>query len=219
VPPDEELARVLPLVAGIARRFPEALISIDTFRSGIARAAVAEGATLVNDISGGHLDADMWATVAALRVPYIAMHSRGTPQTMGQLTDYDDLLLDIKDYFLDITERMRVLGHHDVLLDPGFGFAKTLSQNYALLKQMPYLQALGKPLVVGVSRKGMAYKPTGRTPETALAATTALHMLALQQGAAILRVHDVAEAQDAIAIHEAFLEAPHHAQPHSLLPA
>ena len=213
VPEAEELARAMPLLEAVAVRFPEAVLSIDTFRSGVARAAVHAGATLVNDVSGGHADANMWATVAALRVPYIAMHMRGTPQTMAAHTTYANMLHDITTYFLHITERLRVLGTHDVLIDPGFGFAKTTVQNFELLKQMPYLQALGKPLVVGVSRKGMAYKTAGRTPETALAATTALHTLALQQGATVLRVHDVAEAIDAIAVHEAFAQAAHHTTP------
>ena len=199
VPADAEAARLLPAVGALRRAFPAAFISVDTFRAGVAAAAVAAGADLVNDVGGGTLDADMFATVGRLRVPYVLMHLRGTPQTMAQLTAYDeDLVLTLLRYFRDGLAALRQAGAVDVVLDPGFGFAKTAAQSHELLRRLPELGALGPPLLAGLSRKKMVYGPLGLAPETALNGTTALHMLALQGGARLLRAHDAAEAGQAI---------------------
>lgn len=199
VPVAEETARLLPALRALRREFPDAFLSVDTFRAGVAAAAVAAGADLVNDVGGGTLDADMFATVGRLRVPYVLMHLRGTPQTMGQLTAYDeDLVLTLLRYFRDGLAALRQAGAVDVVLDPGFGFAKTAAQSHELLRRLPELGALGPPLLAGLSRKKMVYGPLGLAPETALNGTTALHMLALQGGARLLRAHDAAEALQVI---------------------
>ncbi len=196
---EEETARLLPAVGALRREFPAAFLSVDTFRAGVAEAAVAAGADLVNDVGGGTLDAAMFATVGRLRVPYVLMHLRGTPQTMAQRTDYaDDLVLELLGYFRDGLAALRAAGAVDVVLDPGFGFAKTAAQSHALLRRLPELGALGLPLLAGLSRKRLVYGPLGLTPETALNGTTALHVLALQGGARLLRVHDAAEAAQVI---------------------
>ena len=195
----EETARLLPAIAALRREFPAAFLSADTFRARVAEAAVHAGADLVNDVGGGTLDADMFATVGRLRVPYVLMHLRGTPQTMAQLTHYDDdLVLTLLRYFRDGLAALRAAGAVDVVLDPGFGFAKTAAQSHELLRRLPELQALGLPILAGLSRKRMVYGPLGLAPEAALNGTTALHMVALQGGARLLRVHDVAEAVQAV---------------------
>lgn len=195
----EETRRLLPAVEAVRREFPQAFLSADTFRAGVAEAAVQAGADLVNDVGGGTLDADMFATVGRLRVPYVLMHQRGTPQTMSKLTHYeDDLVLTLLRYFRDGLAALRTLGVTDVVLDPGFGFAKTAAQSHELLRRLPELQALGLPVLVALSRKKMVYGPLGLGPETALNGTTALHMVALQGGARLLRAHDVAEAHQTI---------------------
>ncbi len=195
---EEELQRVIPAVETLHRRFPEALLSVDTYRSRVAREAVAAGASMVNDISGGALDAAMFETVAELQVPYVLMHMRGTPQTMQTLTRYEDLIAEMLDYFIERVGRLRALGVKDIVLDPGFGFAKTPAQNFLLLRNLQALGIVGLPLLVGLSRKSMIYKTLGITPEEALNGTTALHMVALQQGARILRAHDVRPAVETI---------------------
>ena len=195
----EETQRLLPAIAALRQEFPQAFLSADTFRAGVAEAAVAAGADLVNDVGGGTLDAAMFATVGRLRVPYVLMHLRGTPQTMAQLTHYDDdLVLTLLRYFRDGLAALRAAGAVDVVLDPGFGFAKTAAQSHELLRRLPELQALGLPILAGLSRKRMVYGPLGLAPEAALNGTTALHMVALQGGARLLRVHDVAEAVQAV---------------------
>jgi len=195
IPEAEEHRRLVPAVAALRREFPQAFLSVDTFRASVAAAAVEAGADLVNDVGGGTLDPHMFATVAHLRVPYVLMHLRGTPQTMVQHTHYeDDLVLTLLRYFRDGVHALRQLGAVDVVLDPGFGFAKTAAQSHELLRRLPELQALGLPLLAGLSRKRMVYGPLGLSPEAALNGTTALHMVALQGGARLLRVHDVAEA-------------------------
>ncbi|MFD1467779.1 dihydropteroate synthase [Hymenobacter caeli] len=195
----EETARLLPAVRALRREFPDAFLSVDTFRASVAEAAVAAGADLVNDVGGGTLDPDMFATVGRLRVPYVLMHLRGTPATMSQLTNYeDDLVLTLLRYFRDGLAALRQAGAVDVVLDPGFGFAKTAAQSHALLRRLPELGVLGRPLLAGLSRKKMVYGPLGLAPETALNGTTALHMLALQGGAKLLRAHDAAEAMQVI---------------------
>jgi dihydropteroate synthase len=192
---DEEKRRLLPAVAAIRRAFPEAFISADTFRASVAEEAVAAGADILNDISGGQLDANLLPTVGRLQVPYILMHMRGTPQTMTQLTHYDDdLVLELVRYFRDKLTELRSHGVVDVVLDPGFGFAKTPKQGHELLRRLQELQVLGLPVLAGLSRKSIVYKPLGLSPDAALAGTIAVNTLALVNGARILRVHDVAEA-------------------------
>ncbi len=203
ISPAEEQARLLPALLALRREFPQAFLSADTFRAGVAAEAVAAGADLINDIGGGTLDADMLATVARLRVPYCLMHLRGNPQTMRSLAHYDeDLVLTILRFFRDQLAALRQANGGqplpDVLLDPGFGFAKTPAHNHELLRRLPELHHLGYGLLVGLSRKAMVYKPLGLGPEAALNGTTALHVLALQGGARLLRVHDVAEARQTI---------------------
>ena len=202
ISPDEEWNRLEPVIKAILEKNPKSILSIDTFRAEIARKAIGLGAHIINDVSGGTLDENMFATVAELQVPYILMHMRGTPQTMQQLTDYDNVVADvIKDLSFKIAA-LRELGVNDIILDPGFGFAKTLEQNYALLNQLGDLQMLGLPVLVGISRKSMITKTLGIKPVDALNGTTALHAFALERGAAILRVHDVNEAKEVITLHQ-----------------
>ncbi|WP_192822163.1 dihydropteroate synthase [Rufibacter sp. LB8] len=197
----QELQRVVPVIEAITKAFPEALLSIDTFRATVAEAAVSAGALLVNDVSGGTLDDAMFATVGKLGVPYILMHMRGTPQTMTSLTQYDNgLLEELVSYFAVRVAKLREDGVKDIILDPGFGFAKTVEQNYQLLRRLKELQLLELPLLVGLSRKSMTYKPLHVGPEEALTGTIAAHTLALLNGADILRVHDVKEAVHTIEI-------------------
>jgi dihydropteroate synthase len=195
---EEEKNRVIPAVSLIKRHFPDILISVDTFRSTVAKAAVESGADLINDISSGSLDLSMMETVSALGVPYIAMHMRGTPQTMQGQTDYSALIPEILSFFAEKLDQFRKLGIKDVIIDPGFGFAKTRDQNFDLLRELKSLRALGKPVLVGISRKSMIYKTLDCQPSEALNGTTALNMFALLQGANILRVHDVKEAKETI---------------------
>ena len=197
----EEQQRVLHAIETVLKAHPEAIISVDTFRASVARAAVQAGALLVNDISGGQLDAQMFATVAQLKVPYIMMHMRGTPANMKQLTSYDNLLNEMLAYFGSRLAQLRALGVADVVIDPGFGFAKNRKQNFALLRHLAYFKQLNCLLLAGVSRKSMIWKTLDLTPADALNGTTALHVLALQNGASILRVHDVKEAMQAIELY------------------
>ncbi|GHU93811.1 dihydropteroate synthase [Bacteroidia bacterium] len=200
---DEEIERLTFALSIIRQKFPEVVVSIDTFRSEVVQAVVKKfGSVIVNDISGGELDAAMFATVAQLRLPYILMHSRGTPQTMQQLTHYDDLLGEITYYFSAKIRQLHSLGVADLIVDPGFGFAKTTAQNFELLARMNELHIFGLPLLAGLSRKSLIYKTLQCSPEEALNGTTALNTLALQQGASILRVHDVRAASQAITLHE-----------------
>ncbi len=195
---EEEIARVIPAISEIKLNFPDTLISVDTFRSQVAKAAVEAGAELVNDISAGNLDTEMLPMVAKLGVPYIAMHLKGSPQTMQQETTYSDLVPEVLAYFGDKIEQFRKFGINDVIIDPGFGFAKTREQNFELLRNLSSLKRLGLPVLVGVSRKSMIYKTLEISANEALNGTTALNMFALLQGADILRVHDVKEAKETI---------------------
>lgn len=195
---DEERTRVITAIKAIVKKFPDALISVDTFRASVAREAVEEGACIINDISAGLLDANMFETVASLKVPYIAMHMRGNPQTMNSLTQYQNLISEITDYFIEKTDRLKSLGVNDIIIDPGFGFAKTIDQNFELLAHLDYFKNLNRPILAGLSRKSMIWKTLGITPEEALSGTTALNMTALLKGADILRVHDVKEAVQVI---------------------
>mgnify|MGYP006197134749 FL=1 len=199
---EEEVQRVAPAISLIKREFPEILISVDTFRSGVAKHAVESGADLINDISAGNLDPQMLATVAKLDIPYIAMHMRGTPQTMQGEAVYQDLIPEILSYFSQKLEQFRKLGIKDVIIDPGFGFAKTREQNFQLLRDLKRFNALGLPILAGVSRKSMIYKTLQISPSEALNGTTALNMFALSQGANILRVHDVNEAKETVTLFE-----------------
>lgn len=197
---DEELSRLLPPLRAIIRRFPEAIVSVDTFRAAVARSAVEEGAAIINDISGGRLDEDMFGTVASLQVPYIIMHMRGTPRSMSAENKYDDICRDLILYFSEAVERLRGLGMNDLLIDPGFGFAKDPAQNFELLRRMEELQVLKCPVVAGLSRKSMLYRTLGGGPEDALNATSVVNAFALERGASILRVHDVKEAVETVKI-------------------
>ncbi|RMB61073.1 dihydropteroate synthase [Dokdonia sinensis] len=199
----EELNRLIPVVQKLVENFPEILLSIDTFRARVAKTAINEGASIVNDISAGNLDDEMVQTVGELRVPYIMMHMRGTPQTMKTLTHYKDVTKEVIQYF---SERIAVARSHkinDVIIDPGFGFAKNTEQNFELLAQLNHLQMLDVPVLAGLSRKSMIYKTLNVTSKDALNGTTALNMVALQKGAKILRVHDVREAVECVMLYEA----------------
>ena len=199
---EEEWKRVETAVKLLVRHFPEAPLSIDTFRAEVARKAVQEGAALINDISGGELDAAMFDTIAQLQVPYILMHMRGTPQNMKTLNQYDNMLHEIFDYFAAKLNKLRLLGVHDIVIDPGFGFAKNIAQNYELLQNIGYFSALGVPTLVGLSRKSLIYKKLNISPAESLNGTTVLNTISLMQGASILRVHDVKEAVEAVKLYK-----------------
>ncbi len=195
---EDEATRVLPAIRRIAKKFPSAIIAVDTVHSSIAQRALNEGASIVNDISGGEHDKKMFEMVAEKNVPYIVMHMRGTPQTMKTLTNYDNLIKDITDYFINKISKLRTLGIKDVIADPGFGFSKTVAQNFELLQNMDYLELLEIPIMVGVSRKSMIWRTLEITPEQALNGTTVMNTVALMKGASILRVHDVKEAVECV---------------------
>ena len=199
---DEEIARVGRAMKVIRRVCPEMEVSIDTFRAEVVRRIVAEwGACIVNDISAGELDPEMITTVARLGLPYVAMHMRGTPTTMQSMTDYSDIVEEVQTYFVQKISDLRKAGIEDIVIDPGFGFAKTLEQNYQLMNGLHRLGDLGTPMLVGISRKSMIYKLLNTTPAEALNGTTALHLEALRQGAKILRVHDTREAVEVVKIY------------------
>jgi dihydropteroate synthase len=199
---EEEIARVGRAMRVIRRVCPEMVVSIDTFRAEVVRRTVAEwGDCIVNDISAGEFDPQMITTVAELGLPYVAMHMRGTPATMQSMTDYDDIVEEVHQYFVQRLDTLRKAGIEDVVIDPGFGFAKTLEQNYQLMNGLGRLSDLGAPILVGISRKSMIYNLLGCTPAEALNGTTALHLEALRQGAKILRVHDTREAIEVVKIY------------------
>jgi dihydropteroate synthase len=195
---EEEQRRVIPAIEWVLKYFPESIISIDTFRAGIAQKAVEAGASIINDIAGGRLDKEMFPLLGQLQVPYILMHLQGTPQNMTKQTHYQAVLGDIVDYFIVSIKALQDLGVKDIILDTGFGFSKNLHQNYYLLNHLSYLQALGKPILTGVSRKSMIYKALQTTAEEALNGTTVLNTIALLKNTQILRVHDVKEAVEAV---------------------
>lgn len=205
---NEETDRVLQAIRAIVKHFPQAAIAVDTFRSSVARAAINEGAGIINDISGGELDPGMFQTVAALKVPYILMHMRGDPQTMAGLTQYENLMQEIIGYFHKKVFELTSLGVKDILIDPGFGFAKTREQNFQLLNHLADLQITGRPVIAGLSRKSMVWKTLGIKPEEALNGTSALHAIALLNGASILRVHDVKECGEVIRLITALRNNP-----------
>lgn len=201
VSPEEEMRRLRTVLERVRMVCPEMPVSVDTFRADIAKQCVEEyGVAMINDISGGEMDREMFRTVAELRVPYILMHMRGTPRTMQEMTEYEELTGDLIRYFARKVETLRLLGVNDILLDPGFGFSKTLEQNYELLRRLREFEIFHLPLLVGVSRKSMVYKLLGCTPEESLNGTTVLHTLALLGGANILRVHDVKAAREVVQI-------------------
>lgn len=204
---EEESRRLLPVLELLLREFPEALFSIDTFRSDIAMAAGERGAALINDISAGLLDPNMMPTVAALGLPYIMMHMRGTPQTMKDQTQYKHLMQEILQYFSQRISTAKSYGLYDLIIDPGYGFSKTTTQNFQLLKQAAQLNSLDLPVLTGVSRKSMIYKTLDIGPKEALNGTTALHMQALLSGSKILRVHDVKEAMECVSLFNALEKA------------
>ena len=201
----EEWARIEPALRAIRRTYPDTLISLDTFRSEVAERAIGEyRVDIINDISGGMLDPNMDTVLTRVRVPYILMHMRGTPKTMQGLTDYEDLLSEMIDFFQRRIDTLYSKGVSDVVIDPGFGFAKTLEQNYYLLRNLQVFRILQAPILVGLSRKSMIYRALDITPEQALNGTTALNMLALNKGAHILRVHDVRAAKEAVQLYQCY---------------
>ncbi|HDZ06640.1 hypothetical protein LCGC14_0190440 [marine sediment metagenome] len=197
-----ELKRIVPIVALILQKFPKTILSIDTFRSNVAKECIENGAAIINDISAGLQDDKMLSVVAKLNVPYIMMHMRGTPQNMQQNTNYDDILKEVLSFFSERLVAAKALGIKDIIIDPGFGFAKSLEQNYELLKQMELMNFVEHPILAGISRKSMIYKTLRTTADKALNGTTALHMVCLQKGANILRVHDVKEALECVKLYE-----------------
>lgn len=200
---EEELRRLSLVLEPIVKRYPNLPLSVDTFRASIASAVVKNyGVGIINDIGGGTLDEHMFATIAELGIVYVLMHMRGTPKTMQELCDYSNVLVDVLSDLQQKVHQLRLFGVKDIVIDPGFGFAKTLEQNYTLLNNLQLFNQLGAPLLVGVSRKSMIYKLLNTDADQALNGTTALHMVALQQGASILRVHDVKEAVEVVKIFE-----------------
>jgi dihydropteroate synthase len=198
IPVQEETDRLMPVIEAIINAHPDAVLSIDTFRASVAEEAINAGAHIINDISGGQLDEGMFATVAKLQVPYILMHMKGTPKTMVQQAQYNNVFTEVYDYFTERIQLLKAAGVHDIILDPGFGFAKTHEHSYELMSHLQDFRALGLPVLVGISRKRMIWQLTGGTAADALNGTTVLNTIALGKGADILRVHDVKEAVEAV---------------------
>jgi dihydropteroate synthase len=198
---DEELKRVIPVVETIAKNFPLAILSIDTFYAKVAKHAVEAGASIVNDVSAGSIDKDLIDTVAALQVPYVLMHMKGDPQTMQQSAAYDDVVMEVFDALNHNINRCLKAGIKDIIVDPGFGFGKTIEHNFSLLSRLKEFKALGKPLMVGLSRKSTIYKTLGISADDSLNGSTVMHTMALMNGAQILRVHDVKEARQAVILY------------------
>lgn len=197
---EEELSRLIPILTELVKRFPDCNLSVDTFRAKVAQEALEVGACLINDISAGSLDEQMMPTVAKYQVPYCMMHLKGTPQTMQQHTNYNDLVQEVNFYFSKKIAQARQWGINDCIIDPGFGFAKNLAQNYELLSNLSSLKLHKVPILIGVSRKSMIYKALKTSPQEALNGTSVLHTIALQKGANILRVHDVKEAVEVVTL-------------------
>ena len=200
----EEEERVIPVIEAVAKSYPQSFISVDTYAASVAANAVAAGACIVNDISGGTMDEDMLQVVGKLSVPYICMHIKGTPETMQQNPMYENVTNEVLDFFIHQTEKCRLNNIHDVIVDPGFGFGKTATHNFQLLKQLSAFKMLEKPILAGISRKGMIYKTLKITAEESLNGTNVLNTIALLNGANILRVHDVKPAIEAIELIQAF---------------
>lgn len=199
---EEELNRIVPVVQLLVKHFSEILISIDTFRSKVARVCIENGAAMINDISAGNLDDKMLEVIAQYNVPYIMMHMRGTPETMQSMTEYEDVLKEVLFYFSEKIRKARSLGINDLIVDPGFGFAKTIAQNYEVLQKLELFHNLELPILIGISRKSMIHKTLGITADEALNGTTVLNTIALSKGAQILRVHDVKEAVECVKLYE-----------------
>jgi dihydropteroate synthase len=195
---DAELSRIIESIEAIHQKFPEIIISVDTYYSTVAKKCIHAGASIVNDISSGTMDKEMLSTIAALQVPFVVMHMKGTPQTMQQQANYENVTGEVLDFFIRKKDECHTAGIADVIIDPGFGFAKTIAQNFQVLKDLSVFKLLDVPLLVGLSRKSSVYKTLGISPEEALNGTTVLNTIALMNGANILRVHDVKEAKEAI---------------------
>jgi dihydropteroate synthase len=204
---DEEIRRSVGAIKTVLKHFPETLISIDSFRAEVARIAVMEGAVMVNDVSGGELDPSMFSTVSKLNVPYVLMHMRGNPKTMTKLTEYDDVVKTVINFLHPKLHQLTQLGVKDIIVDPGFGFAKTREQNFEMLHRLDHFAILEKPLLVGLSRKSMVWKTLNVDPKDSLNGSTALHTIALMKGASILRVHDVKECVEVVALVKALMES------------
>ena len=204
----EEMQRVLPVIEAIHQKDPSMIISVDTFYSSVAAAACKAGASMVNDISSGTIDRDMLSTVAGLNLPYVCMHLKGLPGTMQAEPLYDDVVQEVLEFFIQRLEACRAAGITDMIIDPGFGFGKTIEHNFTLLKNLSVFRMLGKPLLAGLSRKSTVYKTLGITATEALNGTSVLNTLALHNGASILRVHDVKEAKEAVTLFNAYKKAP-----------
>jgi dihydropteroate synthase len=202
IDPAIEQQRVLPVIEAILKLFPDTIISIDTIYAQTARAAAAAGVSIINDVSAGRLDTDMYETVAELGLPYVLMHSKGTPQTMTKLTEYTDVVAEVLDFFIQETGKLKALGVKDIVIDPGLGFAKKIEHSYTLLKSLEVFKILDYPIMAGVSRKSMIYRLLNTDAANALNGATALHMVALQNGARLLRVHDVLPAMEVIKLWE-----------------
>ncbi len=198
----EELQRVIPAIEAILKEFPNTIISIDTFRSSVAQKAIDAGAQIINDISAGNLDSKMFDVVAKSQVPYIMMHMQNTPQNMQAAPKYENIVMEVTSFFSEKINLLISKGAKDIILDVGFGFGKTIEHNYTLLRELKHFKLFGFPILAGISRKSMLYKPLNKTPQEALNATTAANMIALQNGAKILRVHDVKEAVEAVEIYK-----------------
>jgi dihydropteroate synthase len=203
----EELQRVLSAIETILKNFPETIISVDTYQAIVAEECVRSGAAIINDISAGNMDSEMIPTVAKLQVPYICMHMKGTPENMQQQPTYENVTKEVLDFFIQKTDECRRAGINDVIIDPGFGFGKTISHNFTLLKELSAFKMLEKPIMAGLSRKSTIYKTLGINTNEALNGTTVLNTLALQNGANILRVHDVKEAKEVIKLYEQYEQA------------
>jgi dihydropteroate synthase len=208
VPEEEEYRRLLPALRAIRKAFPDVPISVDTFRGGIARAALEEGADLINDVSGGAWDLTLWPVIAQYQVPYILMHIQGTPQTMQINPTYQNLLQEVWLYFVEKLQQLAQMGIHDVIIDPGFGFGKTLNHNYQLLQSLSIFRRLGRPILVGISRKSMLWRVLEVSPKETLWASTALHWQALLAGARLFRVHDPLPLRHIFKIWEVWSSSP-----------
>jgi dihydropteroate synthase len=208
IPVDEEMGRVIPVIESVHTRYPDTIISIDTYHSLVAKTAVEAGASIVNDISAGNLDKEMIPTVAYLNVPYICMHMQGRPASMQKDPQYENVVMEVLDFFIAKVEECSKAGIKDIIIDPGFGFGKTTEHNFQLLKNLGVFSMISRPILAGLSRKGAIYKTLGVTAAEALNGTTVLNTMALLNGAAVLRVHDVKEAREAVTLYSAYKKAP-----------
>jgi dihydropteroate synthase len=204
---EDELKKLLPVIDKLKKLFPEIIISIDTYHSKVAEETIEAGASIINDISGGEMDKNMIPTVGALQVPYVCMHMKGVPETMQDQTHYEDVTKEVLDFFIKKVDECKRAGIHDVIIDPGFGFGKNIAQNFLLLKNLSVFKMLERPILAGVSRKSTIYKTLTITADDSLNGTTVLNTLALQNGASLLRVHDVKEAKEVIKLIKAYGDA------------